>query len=410
MDHFDRSVLYELTDKTDGSFISIYMPTSKAGQDTRQNTIRLRNMLRSAEEQCISAGVRRPDARAMLAPAAALLDDSEFWQHQQDGLALFAGRGFFRAFRLPIAFRELTVVADRPHVKPLLEMFVEDGEFMVLALSLNHVRLLACRQRESRRVDIVGIPASFDDYMRFVEQSKQVQFHTRTPPRPGQRSAMFHAAGSESDQAVHKKNVTDYLRLVHQAVDRQLTGRRTVLVLAGADFVRATYRAVSGYRHIAERSVAGCPDELSDAELRQRAWAVVQPTFAASLHEAIGAFEMAEGTPRGGDNLPDIVRAAHAGAVATLFVSLDQERWGRFDPTSGQAIVHEQRGVGDVDLLDLAVVHTLLHHGRVFVLPTRPGNSQPLDEQPGGGPLAGRPAAALFRAPGVMNPIAQSAE
>jgi hypothetical protein len=405
MDHFDRSVFGQLTDKVDGTFISIYMPTTKAGQDTRQNSIRLRNLLRAAENACMQSGGRRSEVNRMLAPAWALLDNSEFWQHLEAGLALFAGRDFFRVFRLPIAFRELVVAAGRLHVKPLLEMFTRESNFYVLALSLHRVRLLACSEHSVTEVAIPGVPGVFEDFMQFVEEQKQIQFHTGTPPWPGGRPAMFHASGSESDSA-HKKNVQDYLRLIEQSADRVLANRHWPLVLAGADFIRASFREMSRYRNIAEEGIAGNVDRLSDNELRDRAWQIARPHLARIERDAIRAFRSGNGAAMAANELPEIVRAAHAGQVGILFVSLADERWGRYDSRTGQIIRHDQRQPGDVDLLDLAAAQTLLHHGRVFGLPGLSGRADEFGERD---VLGARPIAAVFRTPAVYT-TAQSAE
>ena len=53
----------------------------------------------------------------------------------------------------------------------------------------------------------------------------------------------------------------------------------------------------------------------------------------------------------------------------TLFVPLDQVKWGTFDPAAHQATLHDQRQPGDQDLLDQAALQTLLHEGEVFAVP-----------------------------------------
>lgn len=70
--------------------VSIFMPAHRAGAETQQDRIRLKNLLREAERQLVEAGLRTPDAAAIPEPGQALLAESDFWQHQSDGLAVFA--------------------------------------------------------------------------------------------------------------------------------------------------------------------------------------------------------------------------------------------------------------------------------------------------------------------------------
>ena len=78
----------------------------------------------------------------MLEPASKLLKELYFWQHQSAGLAIFITSNRVRRYRLPLNFAELMVVTDHFHISPLLPLFTGDGQFYILALSQNEVRLL----------------------------------------------------------------------------------------------------------------------------------------------------------------------------------------------------------------------------------------------------------------------------
>ena len=78
------------------------MPTHHAGAaQIRQDPIWLNNLLNEAETRLTGRGLRRPDAEALLGPAAELIDSPEFWQRRSEGLALYLARGFMRVIDLP---------------------------------------------------------------------------------------------------------------------------------------------------------------------------------------------------------------------------------------------------------------------------------------------------------------------
>lgn len=91
--------------------ISIYMPTHRAGRDTQQDPIRLKNLLRKAEQTLEQDGMGRRDIEALLKPAHDLLDDMFFWKRQYDGLALFISEGDLHYHRLPFQPDETCIVA-----------------------------------------------------------------------------------------------------------------------------------------------------------------------------------------------------------------------------------------------------------------------------------------------------------
>jgi hypothetical protein len=85
--------------------------------------------------------------------------------------------------------------------------------------------------------------------------------------------------------------------------------------------------------------------------------------------------------------LKEIIPAAHHGRVESLFVAVGVQQWGRYEPGAGTVELHEDRALGDQDLLDLAAVETLAHAGDVYAVSP--------DKVPG--PQANSPVAAVFR-------------
>src|SRR5215207_5960712 len=107
--------VHELIEHADGTAVSIFLPTHRLPSESRQDPIRLKNLLDEAEDRLATVGLRSPQVREVLAPGRELLDQGWFWSHQSDGLALFLAPGFARNYRLAVDLPELVVVADRFH-------------------------------------------------------------------------------------------------------------------------------------------------------------------------------------------------------------------------------------------------------------------------------------------------------
>jgi hypothetical protein len=137
----------------DGPCVSVLMPTHRHGPETLQGPVRLRNLVEQAASDLTDAGTPAGDAADLLAPVRALLDDAAFWQHQADGLALFAAPGWFSRFRLPMALVEEVTVGSSFRVVPLIPLLSGDGFFFVLALSQNSVRLFDARSGSHPGID-----------------------------------------------------------------------------------------------------------------------------------------------------------------------------------------------------------------------------------------------------------------
>lgn len=380
IDFLTRGELADLLRPRQPPCVSIYMPTREAGDEIRENRIRLKNLIDRAEERLIERRLRAPTARKLVAPARGLLEVHAFWEHQSNGLAMFLAEGAFKYYRLPVDFEELAVVGSRFHMKPLLSMFANNGRFFVLALSQQDVRLLQGTRYQVSEIDLPGLPKSVEHSLRFDDPERQLQFHTSTGPPggAGERRAQFHG---HSDAVYDEKEFAlRHFQRVDKVLQEVLRNEQAPLVLAGVEYVLSIYREANTYRYLTNGEVTGNPEMLRPEELQKRAWEVVEPLFMQAQEDAAARFRQAAGTGLASTDVADVVPAAYHGRVDTVLVVRDKERWGRFDPESNEVELHEGPEPGDEDLLDTAAFHTLANSGAVYVVSR--------EAVPNGGPIA----------------------
>jgi len=341
--------------------VSIYMPTHRTG-DIEQDPIRLKNLLREAEGQLVDYGLRVPDARSLLEPARQLLPDLHFWQHQGDGLAIFLSAETFRYYQLPYSFRELVVVAERFHIKPLVPLFSEDGLFYVLAVSQNKVRLLTCTRYHVQEVTPEGVPPNLDEALKYDQPEKQHQFHTTGPGG----TTIYHGHGVSKDY--DKVSILRYFQQVDRGLNEVLKEEHVPLIIASVDYLHPIYREANKYNYLLDEGIQGNPDELSEKALQEQAWPIVQPYFERGRAEALERYHEAVVKGLATNDVKQAVLAAYDGKVSTLFVATDVQQWGQFDPESRKVRLYEERGPGVEDLLDFAAVHTLTKGGTVYAV------------------------------------------
>jgi len=382
MDLISRQELSTLLESQDGPHVSIFMPTERRGVETQQNPIRLKNLLREAHGLLEEKGMANGGADELLAPARRLIDDFDFWQHQEDGLALFLTDGLLRSYRLPLRFTELAAVEDRFHLKSLFPLFNEEAHFYILALSQNRVRLFEGTRYEVREVELRDVPKSLADALGYDLTESHLQFHTGTSAAGNGRAAIFHGQGAGEEDA--KAEIRKFFSILDRGLHDFLGDRRAPLVLAGVDYLLPIYREATSYPNTLDDGVTGNPDALDPDELHERAWSLVEGRFRAERHEAEERYGDLTGTGRAGRELDEIVPAAVDGRVDTLWVATGVRRWGRFDEASRKIAHHDEQTPESEDLLDLAAVHTHLNSGKVWAVGP--------DEVPGEGE-----AAAVYR-------------
>jgi hypothetical protein len=394
-----REELRSLRDHAEPPCVSIHLPTGRSAVEIPKNRIRLKNLLRDAEEQLSARGERHTDE--LLAPARRLIDDVAFWQQTGEGLALYLAKGTSRHFQVGEPLPQLAVVGNRFHFAPLLPLMGTDGHYHVLALSQKNVRLFAAGREGAHEIALGGLPRSVQEALHYDESEHALQFHS-VPSTPqtigsrgragaagqavttGRRQGMFHGHGTVDDDA--KEQVERFFQLLAEGLEKvwRLHAPPLPLVLAGVEYEQAMFRAVSRHPRIVAQGIEGNVELLSGEELRDRAQPLVGPALHEEERRAAATFQDLAGTPRASSDLEEVLLAAADGRVDALFCDTGVQRWGRFDTIARTVEVHPSREAGDEDLVDRAATEAVFHGGRVYAV--RPGEG-----------IALGPVAAVFR-------------
>ena len=367
MDTLSLDHLTELAQAHGDVRVSLYMPTRRFGPGSQEeDTTRLKNLLRTAEERLADRGLRPAAIDALLAPARTLIDDRPFWLRSSHGLALLLGPDGIRAFQVPSDFEELVWVGPRFHLRPLLTVVHVGRPFWLLALSQKRVRVMRGTGTSLEEVPAEGVPTSLADALKWDDYEKSsLQFHTGTSGSGGRRPAVFHGTG-ETDAKVE---ITRYFRGIDHGLRDLLKDSDAPLVLAGVDYLLPLYRDVNSYPHLVDEAIIGNPDGLTDTDLHERVWSIVSGVTAAELRKATDHVHEHWASPRVTPDPEAIVAAAHHGRVDTLMIAEGAHWWGAFDAESGLLATHAEAANGDEDTLDRAAIETLMHGGSVLALP-----------------------------------------
>lgn len=354
--------------------VSIYLPTHRAGAETLQDPIRLKNLLREVTEGLLAAGVGSAEAKVIVEPLIPLTDDSVFWQHQGNALAIFRNPGVTSLFRMDLPWPELAVVGESFHVKPLLAEIADQTRFYILALSQKQVRLFRATTNDIAEVAVPGFPANLPTITR-RHARRGLQAHSTGPSQRGAHGLILHGNGRDG-----KDILPAYFGQIDQRLRAVLVEPGAPLILATVDYLYSIYRKVSSLPELAVSWVSGNPDALTPSELHARALPIAQAEFRKSRAQAVDRYFELCLTPSASNDLHEILSAAHSGRIRDLFVAVGVQIWGRFDERTYHTVVLENPEPVAQDLLNLAAVHTYATGGNVYAVPA--------EEVPGGGVVA----------------------
>lgn len=346
--------------------ISIFMPTHAFGSETQQDPLRFKNLLSQARSQLSDLRWAAADMDRELAPAQRLMEDHDFWQHQQQGLAVFLAGGEARTYTLPVSVTD-TVVVDRGyHLTPLLPIVASPEMFYVATMTSQKVEVFRASRFEMSRVDYPG-PVSVDDQGTGSDYQNPVQASPVARPHTGAVDISHAQVYGDSPTEWRKARLVDFARRVAAGVD-DLVARNPapVVLVANAE--------LSGHVRQASRLAAedlwvidADPASMDEAHLRAAAYAVLEPHVTASRSRTWDRFQELQGRndKRAVTNLADLARSAQHGHVDILFIS-EAASSGVSD---GAAQMPPVDFASSARLLNDLVVGTLSQGGKVQVVP-----------------------------------------
>jgi hypothetical protein len=317
----------------------------------------------------------------MLKPGFDLLRSDSFWKQMASGIAVFIAEEQFQYLKMPITPKEEVIVNTSFHLGALLPLIMNNDYFYLLVLSKKQARLYRADAFEMIHIPISEMPNGVDDVVHFEEKDDQKLFRTGSSGAGG--GANYHGIGSGKPD--EKENLSMYFDEVDETLWKTVLHTENVpLLLAGVDYLIPLYKQVAQYKPIWNEALTGNHDFDDMRALYEAAKEKMKPYFAERHKRAIEAFGNHSGKGTTSFFPDDVIAGAYYKRVWHLFVAKGAQLWGKFDEMSNILKIHPDQQEGDEDLIDKAIIHTILNAGEVHQLP--------LEEMPGKSMLA-----ALFR-------------
>ncbi len=382
MDILTRKKFEELINVESEFCVSIYIPTYRMGVDIKQNPIRFKQQIREAEDKLFSIGLDKAEVGKILRPASNLVDETIFWQNQTEGLALFMTEEEMNYYHLPFEVKEQVVISNKFYTKPLLPLFTTDGQFYILALSKNEVRLFRSTRQTVKEIVMEDAPKSVEDMK--VDDDPRTKLQIRTANPVSNSSLVYNTAsqGQAVENDFNKNQLARYFRAIDESVKKLHGGQEIPLILAGVEYLIPIYKEISGYPNILDEYIKGNPEILYGDDLQKMAWEIIEPKFLKIQELAEAKYSQFSGQGNGlsSKSLKKILPQAYNGQIETLFIANGVEQWGKFNPDINKINFHDEQKIDNEDLMDRAATLTISRGGAVYLVDS--------DKVPDGGNVA----------------------
>ena len=368
---FSKADLAALTEATPAPGISLFLPTHVFGRETLQNPTVLKNLLAEARGQLAAQGQSATDIDTLLAPATTRLEDFEYWQHQDKGLALFLSADGMQAFQLPLAVDEMAVVAPGFHILPLLPLQEQGAEFVILTMTADDTRAFRGTRFSITAMPIADMPASVEALDGPPDYEGSLQSGGYGRPNTGGRNMPKTQVYGDSPEEWRKGRLVEFAHRTAAALAAHLARHPVdVVVIADAEIAGLVMKAEA-----LKPLIVGCvevnPASLDDAGLHAAALSVMQPIRDAAQQATLATLDALSGRndAKVCTDPVALCAAASHGRIDQLFLAEGAALPGQFDEGTAIATPGDGPGTETRDLCNLAASLTLHNGGTVRVVP-----------------------------------------
>lgn len=347
--------------------ISIFIPTHRAGKKVLQqeDTLALKNQLKEVKNKLAKKGIHADVVNKMTALVQQLIDDSSFWREQSDGLAIFIADGFSKTYSLPVYFKEFSYVSNSFYLKPLMPMFVGDGNFYLLMLERSNVKLYECTQHSFTEISIEDlIPETKQDRVGFDYEQKNLQFRTG---QAGTGQVMYH--GQEAATGKRENEIKKYLRAINDGLAPLFRDSDMPMLIAAQRPLFDVYKEENTYPNLMQENLNVDFGDTAISDAHEMAWEMMAPVFDQKRKDKIALFLEEQGTGKTAIGIDKIIPAAINGKVDALFCENKSDIYGNFKEENNAVVVAQsEENENTISLMNVAAVKTFINGGDVYLL------------------------------------------
>lgn len=346
--------------------VSIYVPTSRAGEEVvkQKSQLILKNCIKELKIRLKDYNLSVQEIDNYLHPVENLLEDLQFWRNQSDCLVIFLNKQQIWYYSLPIYHNEFTYVSDHFYMLPVIPVFNGDGKFYLLTLSLQDVKFYECTRHSITEVIVEDIvPERLEDVVGYDYKNKSIQFRTG---QGGKAGVTYHGQGAGKDDK--DAEIENFLRAVDAGLMKLIKDENAPLVLASVTHYHPVYKNITAYLHLNDRHIGGNHENTNPLTLHEMAWPMVEDHFQQNKLGLIKLTRDLSADGRTSFDINDIIPAAIDGRIAVLFIQKFKDRYGLYDEINRSLIIDENVKTSQVSLYNLAAKQTWLQGGLVYLV------------------------------------------
>ncbi len=359
--HFPKDMIF----KEEGPLISLYQPTHRSFPDNKQDPIVFKNLIREIENS-LKQTDNIDSIDSIMKPLYELKEDKFFWNNTSDGIAVLASQNKCIVYNLQNPVKELAVVANSFHIKPLIKAFQSTEDYQLLGLSRENFSLY---QGNRNGFEEIMIDQDTPRTMKEVlgdQLSDSYLSHGSYAGAGG--PTMYHGHGDVKQEI--DKDTEKYFRYVDSYVyENYSKPSKLPLILVSLSEYHSEFKRFSNNPYLLEEGISKSIESLNLDEIQERAQIIIEAINMEKMQKMIESYKKAEAELLGSADLWQVAKAAYESRVETILIEEDKIVPGKIDDKTGIIKFGNIDSPDYDDILDDLAELVLSCGGTVFVLP-----------------------------------------
>ena len=360
VEDFPNAIIFEEQDPC----ISLYQPTYRHLPENKKDPIVFKNSIRRIEESLIQK-YKKGDVDSIMKPFYQIEEDKDFWNNTSDGLAILANRKKCIVYKLQRQVKELAVVADSFHIKPLIRVFQSVEKYQLLGLSRNEFTLYQGNRYGYQQIELKpGTPRTMKEVLG-DEHTDAYQAHGLSGDSDG--TGVYYGHGGKEVEI--DKDTEKFFRYIDRFVFENCSKpSKLPLVLVSLKEYHTLFKHISHNPYLMEEGINASYESLEMGQLKERALKIIEPIYLEKTRKLVDSFETAKANSLGSGDLAQVTKAAFENRVKIVFIAADKIVPGKIDGATGQIVQGDINDPDCDDILDDIAELVLKNRGEVVVL------------------------------------------
>jgi hypothetical protein len=343
--------------RSPGPCVTMLLPPVRPGDGTSAGTL-IKSNIQAAMQQLAELGLSRTASTNLLEPLENLsLAGGSHWSR-----AILCSPAVLQQFFSTQPLKPALSVGGCFAIKALLAELDRPSVFYILAVSRSGVALLRCVGLRAEPAMLpAGVPATAAELRTLEPSERTLENRSSIGSSAGTMHSMRFGTGTGREQ--EHAHLADFYKLVDRGIQPLLAPREIPLLLAGVQEDTALYRANSTYAQLIRETISGSFNvERDREEILRQAYAILRESSVRRHAAALKTARERTTPARFSHDVDAIVKAAFEGRVSELYLNESAEKIDLIERGA-------YRSWGKEDLLNLAAVQSIVHHGKAVALP-----------------------------------------